>query len=179
MERTISQGINVRDLVWHDQDAYRSLWGWLKRHDLVGEVTWRSAPMDDPARYLFTEPRMLHTQDNEGIWLRVVDAPQALAQRGYGTTSGSISIELPEDTLTPWNAGVVTLDVDSGAASVDHAASGAADLRMPVKTLALLYTGFASARELASAGLLAGDTAAVETADRLFAGPEPWVVEMF
>jgi len=54
-------------------DAYRSLWSYLARHDLVGCIRWENVPMDDPAPDLFAEPRLLQTALDEGAWLRVVD----------------------------------------------------------------------------------------------------------
>ena len=52
-------GVGVR---WRGADAYRSLWSWLARHDLVGRIVWTRAPIDDPALELFVEPRLLNTQ---------------------------------------------------------------------------------------------------------------------
>ena len=164
--RARSQGINVRDMVWQSQDAYRSLWSFLGRHDLVGRITYGSAAADDPAPTLFVEPRLLHTNDGEGIWLRVVDAARALETRGYGA-DGEINIALPQDNLTPWNEGVHRLEAGSDGARVT--AGSSADLTMSAKTLALLYTGFESAQQLASWGLIEGDDDAVRRADAIFA----------
>ena len=49
-------------LIWADLDAYRSLWSFLARHDLVGEIHWMNVPGDDPAQHILLEPRLLHTQ---------------------------------------------------------------------------------------------------------------------
>ena len=38
------QEIVIRDLVWLDLDAYRSLWHFVGQHDLVGRVRWDTAP---------------------------------------------------------------------------------------------------------------------------------------
>jgi predicted acetyltransferase len=46
---TRAQELVVKDLVWLNADAYRSLWSWLGRHDLVGRISWMRAPVDDPA----------------------------------------------------------------------------------------------------------------------------------
>ncbi|MEE9255392.1 MAG: GNAT family N-acetyltransferase [Pseudomonadales bacterium] len=157
----------VRELVWLTPDAYRSLWCFLARHDLVGRVRWQGAPLDDPAAELFFEPRLLNTRDREGIWLRVVDAPVALANRGYDA-QGTITISIHEDQLAPWNNGVYRLDAGPDGAEVSEV-SGDGDIRLNSKALASLYTGFRSARELAGWGLLKGSGEAVRRADALFA----------
>ncbi|MEL7156028.1 MAG: GNAT family N-acetyltransferase, partial [Actinomycetota bacterium] len=162
-----SQELVVRDLAWLDLDAYRSLWSWLKRHDLVGRVSWNTAPLDDPASELFAEPRLLRTVDREGIWFRVVDVERALAGRRY-TGSGAVTIEIPSDDLAPWNPGTYRVEVDEGEAAVTPT-TGGAGLTVPVKALSSMFTGFRSPRSLARWGLLAGDAEAVATADALFA----------
>jgi predicted acetyltransferase len=162
-----SQEIVVRDLAWLTSDAYRSLWSWLARHDLVGRIVWARAPVDDPAPELLVEPRLLHAESRDGIWLRIVDARAALEARGYHTDA-SITLELSGDTLAPWNNGRVKLDCAPDGARV-AATTGAADLRLSVKSLASLYSGFRSARQLHNWGLLDGDDAAIERATRIFA----------
>ena len=98
------QELLVKDFVWLNADAYRSLWSWLARHDLVGRIVWMRAPVDDPAPELFVEPRLLNPQSRDGTWLRIVDASVALAQRGYQTTD-SITVDVAADELSPWNGG--------------------------------------------------------------------------
>lgn len=162
-----SQEIVVRDLAWLSADAYRSLWMYFKRHDLVGRVRWNTAPSDDPAIEYFLEPRLLQARDHEGVWLRLVDVAAALKGRGW-TADGEISITVREDSLAPWNAGSYRLTVSDGAADVAPCPTDT-DIEISVKALASLYTGRRSARELSAWGLLAGDADAVRRADNLFA----------
>ena len=105
-----AQEIVVRDLAWLSPDAYRSLWMFFKRHDLVGRVRWNNAPSDDPAIEYFLEPRMLDARDGEGFWLRLVDVAAALRGRGW-TTDGDVSITVRDDSLAPWNTGNYRLTV--------------------------------------------------------------------
>ena len=160
------QELTIRDLAWLDADAYRSLWSFVARHDLVGRVRWRDAPLDDPAPELMLEPRLLNAQDREGTWFRIVDAPAALAGRGYDA-EGALTIGLAADPLTPWNDGVWQLDAGQGGATATPAA-GEADIRLGVKALTSLWMGFRSATELAAWGLLAGEPQAVARADSIF-----------
>jgi predicted acetyltransferase len=164
---TRNQEIIVRDVAWLDADAYRSLWSWLGRHDLVGRIGWARAPIDDPASELFVEPRLLRAEWRDGIWLRIVDAAAALAARGYAGC-GALILEIAADAIAPWNAGRLQLDVSADAADVRSTAA-TPDVRLTVKALASLYSGYRSARQLRSWGLLDGDDAAIERTDALFA----------
>lgn len=162
-----SQELVVRDLVWLSLDGYRSLWSWIGRHDLVGRVRWDRAPLDDPAPELFVEPRLLHTRDREGLWFRVVAAEAALAGRGYSGT-GRVAIEIVGDQLAPWNNATFSLTVDAGGVEV-KGVSGGGEVRLSIKALASLYTGYRSARRLQRWGLIDGSPDAIRRADDLFA----------
>ena len=163
---TRGQEIIVRDMAWLSMDSYRSMWEWLKRHDLVGRVSYRTAAIDDPAVELFAEPRLLHSVDHEGLWLRVVDAERALKDRAY-SNDGEVTIRLTDDSLTPWNNRTIKLEASTEGAQVSSSES--TDLTMSAKALASLYSGFRSARQLRAWGLVEGGDDAVATADRLFA----------
>lgn len=164
--RVRGQEMRIRDLVWLNTDAYRSLWRFIASHDLVGRVVWANAPRDDPAPELMMEPRMLNMVDQEGYWFRIVDVKAALEGRGY-TTDGELTLQILEDDLAPWNSGVWQLVVRGSECEVTPT-DGPADLVMPVKALASLFTGFRSATDLAAWGLLSGEREALLRADSLF-----------
>lgn len=164
---TRNQELTIKDFVWLNGDAYRSLWSWLARHDLVGRIVWVRAPIDDPAPELFVEPRLLNAQSRDGTWLRIVDAPVALAQRGYQATD-SITVEVAADELSPWNAGRYKLECAPEGATVTPTRASA-DMTLSVKALASLYSGFRSARQLAQWGLVDADDAVLDRASRIFA----------
>ena len=163
---TRGQEIIIRDMAWLSIDGYRSMWEWLKRHDLVGRVSYQTAAADDPAVKLFAEPRLLHGVDHEGIWLRVVDATSALGDRAY-SSEGEITIGLTDDPLTPWNNRSIRLEASPEGAHVTSSKS--ADLQTSAKALASLYSGFRTARQLRAWGLIEGEDHVIDTADRLFA----------
>ena len=163
---TRGQEIIIRDMAWLSMDGYRSMWEWLKRHDLVGRVSYQTAAVDDPAVELFAEPRLLHGVDHEGIWLRVVDATGALGDRAY-SSEGEITIGLTDDPLTPWNNRSIRLEASPEGAHVTSSKS--ADLQTSAKALASLYSGFRTARQLRAWGLIEGEDHVIDTADRLFA----------
>ncbi len=164
---TRAQELLVKDFIWLTPDAYRSLWTWLARHDLVGRIDWPRAPLDDPATELFVEPRLLNKQSRDGIWLRIVDVARSLEARGY-QTSGSITLEVAPDDLTPWNGGRYALECSPDGATV-KSSRGQADLMVSIKALASLYNGYRSARQLAAWGLVEGDDSALARATQIFA----------
>ncbi len=165
--RARSQGIEIRDLVWLDIDAYRALWAFLARHDLVGRITWPRAPVDDPLPELTSEPRMLHASPGEGVWLRIVDVADALAARGY-QSDGELTFEISDDPLAPWNAGRYRLTVSGGRAEVSRT-EAAAELTLPIKALASAWCGYRRVGELAAWGMCSGTAAALARADALLA----------
>ena len=91
-----SHQIVIKELVGLTAGAYRSLWTFISKHDLVGKVTWSNAPPDDPALDLFMEPRLLHAVDRPGIMFRVVDVPNALLGRGYSGGAGSVTLRVAD-----------------------------------------------------------------------------------
>ncbi|NKB97208.1 MAG: GNAT family N-acetyltransferase [Pseudomonadales bacterium] len=170
--RARAQEIKIRDMGWLTLDAYRSMWSFLAGHDLVGRVLWENAPVDDPAPHLFSEPRMLHTDDREGSWMRLIDVPSALNNRGYlpVDTRCRVSLTIESDDLAPWNEGTWALELDGqGGREVTQAEHCNESLTLSVKTLASLYTGMHSALELSQAGLISGPLSSVRAANTAFA----------
>ena len=163
--RARAQEIRIRDLAWLDRSAYAALWQYLARHDLVGRVVWSTAPMDDPAPDLFIEPRLLHAQDLEGTWWRLVDVPAALAQRGYDT-EGVLVLGIAEDDLAPWNVGNWRVEYSREGAEV-QTTRAPADVNLSVRALSSLYSGYSVARHLANAQLITADDAALAQFDRM------------
>jgi len=162
-----SQGLHIRDLVWLDGAAYRSLWSFIARHDLVGKVVWANVPADDPAAEFFIEPRMLNTKEGEGSWLRVVDVESALTQRGY-CGSGEVDLAVVDDSLADWNNGTWRLTASAEGAAVERT-NATPTATIGIKALASLFSGSCSARALASWNLLEADAAVLQTLDAMFA----------
>lgn len=74
----------VVDLVAVTEDAYAALWRILVGLDLVTTVSSRRRPPDDPLPFLLTDPRLVRTTDaRDGMWVRLLDVPGALAARTY------------------------------------------------------------------------------------------------
>jgi predicted acetyltransferase len=172
------QELVIRDLAWLTLEAYLSLWAFVARHDLVGRVRYPTAPPDDPAPELFEEPRLLHPQSVEGLWVRIVDVAGALAARGY-EGAGCLVLDIHGDGMAPWNNGIFRLDT-TGETTQVQPTTVTPDIRMSIKALASLWSGSRSVYTLANWGLLTGEPAGIDTADRLFRTRYvPWCPDHF
>jgi len=162
------QVMTVRDFVALDMDAWRGLWEYIRRHDLVGRVEMNGCiGEDDPAPDLLLEPRMLNRRTGDAIWLRVVDVEKALPERPYGDR-GEIVVAIDGDDACPWNNGSFLLETD-GLTTEVRRTDRPAHLTLPPASLASLLTGQRTATHLSRAGRLeAVNAAALQSADRLF-----------
>ena len=65
-------------------EAHAALWSALLDLDLVGTITSRAIPIDDPLPFLLENPRALRTTNlNDGIWINVLDVPSCFGARTY------------------------------------------------------------------------------------------------
>jgi predicted acetyltransferase len=163
-----SQVLDVKDFVYLDLDAYRGLWEYIRRHDLVGSVhISKCIGADDPAPDLLLEPRVLNRRTSDGIWMRVVDIEAAIPQRPYGDR-GELTFTLHGDDMCDWNNGTYLLETDGKTTAVRRT-DRTPDLTVTPNALATLLAGHRTATHLARAGRLeARDEAALRTADALF-----------
>lgn len=166
--------LQVCDQAWLTARALARLWTLLSDHrSMVPTVTWMG-PANEPM--LAPLPEMRATLLKAERWmLRVVDVAAALTSRGWGC-DGTVDLCVVDDVL-PGNDGEWRLTVEGGAARCERGGHG--DLRLPVRALAPLYAGLFSASTLHGLGWLEGPDAAIAAADRLFAGPEPWMTDRF
>lgn len=160
------QVLTVQDFVALDPEAYRGLWDYLRRHDLVRRVEL-PASEDDPAPSILLEPRMLNTRVSDAIWMRVVDAENALQRRPYGSR-GELSIAVDGDVMCPWNNRTFLLETD-GLTSHVRESEREPDVTVSPNVLASLLAGHRNATYFSRAGLLvARDERTLRTADALF-----------
>lgn len=109
--------------------------------------------------------------------VRVLDPAAALAQRGWpAATAGELELALSDD-LFPENEGCWRLEVAGGAARLERGGRGR--VRLDVRQLAQLLTGYQTPDGLARTGLLEAPEADRATAAALFAAPQPQLAEMF
>jgi predicted acetyltransferase len=109
---------------------------------------------------------------------RIIDAPGAIAARGYAPgLRGAVDVRLV-DRQCDWNDRGWRLTVEDGEGRLEPGGDGA--IEVSVGAFSSLYTGYASTHTLASAGLLRGGTPAERAVlDAAFAGPVPWMPDFY
>jgi predicted acetyltransferase len=81
-----AHAMRVTQLAAVTPEAHVALWQTLLRVDLVGSITTRQLPIDDPLPYLLDNPRVVRTTGlNDGLWLNARDIPTCFGTRTYRT----------------------------------------------------------------------------------------------
>ncbi len=166
--------VTIGEVVTPTPEATRELWRWLFDFDWTSEFSADLLPLDHPLFLLLAEPRRLQFTLNDGVWLRLVDLPGALAARSYAAAE-PVVLEVA-DALLPENAGRWRVS-SRGAERTDQEP----DLRLDVAQLGSVYLGGFDFAGLARALLVEELTPeAAHRADELFrTGIEPWCAEIF
>jgi predicted acetyltransferase len=168
----------VNDLIAATPRAHRQLLAFLGAHrSMAPTFTFHPAPAD-PFLHLLAEQETHAIQKRIDWMLRIVDVDRALTARGWATGArGALHLEV-EDDLVETNSARFVLEVEGGAARVRRGGEGA--LRLHVRALATMYTGFLTPFALHRIGRLQAQALAdLELAARLFAGEQPWMPDMF
>ncbi len=140
------------DLTTIESGARLALLRRLLAFDLTGPVELPARSLEDPVLWWLGGPRAGRARVDDALWVRLVDVPGALEQRGWATDA-DLRVEVTDDRC-PWNARTWRLTVvDGGATCVPDA--GPADLTLPVQALGAAYLGGRSIRSQAEQGLVA------------------------
>ena len=166
----------VADMGATTHRAARRLLGFIASDRSLGDdVAWHGGPAD-AMMGLLPECRFEVTL-NEYWMLRVVDVAAALEARGYPAgLDGALELEVA-DSLIAANHGRFVLTVADGRAAVVRGGTGR--LKLDVRGLASLYSGFRDARALRVLGLAEGDDASLDAATTIFASPPPAMPDSF
>lgn len=172
----------VRELFAVDPAANAALWTNLLTRDLVAEIHARMRPADDPLLHLLANRRDARPRVSDGLWIRLVDLPAALASRRYASAV-DVVIEVTDDLL-PANTGRWRLRAHGPADPAPPACQRAdadPDIKLSVAQLGAAYLGGTRLGSLAAAGqvteLRPGALAALSTA--MSWDPLPWSPMMF
>jgi len=139
----------VREVMATTPAVYQSLWQFLLNVDLTRRVEYPWAAPDEPLLYLVNEPRKLGARLQDGLWLRLLDVPAALAARRY---AAPVEVVLGvTDPMLPDNTGNWLLTGDAASASCTRT-DRPADLDCELGALGAAYLGGASLGALAAAG---------------------------
>ena len=168
--------LHVRDMVALTPQAADSLWSFLRGHrSMSGSVFW-CGPANDPLLGLPGEAPFQVAEPYRWM-LRIVDLTRAFSLRGYPPNiEGDLHLDV-EDPVIPQNNGRFVLRVRHGEASVESGGRG--EFCCSIGGLASLFSGLFPPRQLHMMGWLDAPEAALQMATGLFAGPEPWMSDMF
>jgi predicted acetyltransferase len=166
--------IAVSEVMGTSPQATAMVWRFLCEIDLVRRIDASFLSSTHPLLHMVQEPRRLNLTLMDTLWVRILDAPAALAARAF-PADFAVTFQL-EDALCRWNTGVYC--VEGGRAARSDAEP---ELRFDAATLGSLYLGGVTARQLADAGAIEElAEGAVDRADALFRSPRaPWCPEMF
>jgi predicted acetyltransferase len=168
-------GLTVYDLVGGAPDVLAELLRVIGSWEMVApKVRLRAV---DPALLALCVPVPVPLSW-DFIWMaRLIDVQKAVAGRGWPVTVRTeVDLELV-DSDAPWQSGRWRLEVGDGSGTLERGGTGA--VRVHVRGLSSLFTGFASTVALRAAGLLDGDAVAAARLDAAFAGHLPWMVDYF
>lgn len=170
--------LNVVEALGTTPAATLELWQYLLGVDLIARVEAWNLATDDPILLSVAEPRRLHMEIGDALWLRIVDLAAALAGRGY-RADGAVVFEV-SDEFCPWNAGRWSLRVTDGAAVAEPTAE-APDLACDITDLGAAYLGaFTFAQLSAAARIRELAPGGIRRADDLFrADRAPWCPKVF
>jgi predicted acetyltransferase len=165
--------VRVVEAIGADPAATRDLWRFLLQIDWVDEIRATYLPAGHPLELLAARVSKLGLELTDGLWLRLVDVPSALAARSF---AASATVEVASDPLFPDNVG----RWDVGEVGVKPSRRRP-DVRLDVQALASAYLGGFSFAALAGAGraeeVARGGIARADGAFRTAAAP--WCPENF
>jgi predicted acetyltransferase len=162
--------LDVRELHAATDEARAGLWRFVLGVDLVDEVHAPGLAVDEPVGGFLTNPRACRTASvDDELWLRLLDVDAALNARSYQEAE-PVVVDVQDDRL-PANAGRYLIG-PSGA----ERTTAAAQLRLGVDALAMLYLGDSKATTLVRTGRVdVLDPDAPARLDELFRTAErPW-----
>jgi predicted acetyltransferase len=156
----------------------RALWSIVSSHGTIVSGVRAVVSPADPVTWLTAEPDVTLTRAEQWM-LRLLDAPAAIAGRGF-PPGVSLSVPLAvSDPQLPANAGDWQLEVSDARAALTRARPGAgAPLRLGARGLAALYAGTPLAT-LRRVGLAAGGTPAADAALNAAFAATPYMTDSF
>ncbi|HET9673026.1 MAG TPA: GNAT family N-acetyltransferase [Actinomycetota bacterium] len=172
--RSIPSGIlEVKETMASTPSGYAAIWRYLFDVDLVATVEAWNRPADEPLLQLVREPRRLRFGLMDGLWVRLVDIPAALAARRY-RVDGRVVFDV-SDRFQPSNDGRYELVVERGVGRCERVETHP-DLAGTVNVLGATYLGGVSFTQLGEASQVRElSEGALAVADAMFASsPAPW-----
>jgi predicted acetyltransferase len=168
----------VTCLVAHSEATARALWAVVGTGSSIARTVHAYVSPDDPIHLLLPEEAS-HDVHLERWMLRILDAPRAVAARGYAEhLSGAARLSIT-DPMRESHSGEWVLEVDAGRGSLTRDAAGRAALQVGPNGLASLYAG-TPVHTLRAAGLAGGGSPEGDAfLDAAFGGTPAYLLEYF
>ena len=173
--------------------ATRALWGVVASHSSIAQTVRATVGPADPVQWLTADPDV-RLSDRQAWMLRVLDAPAAVAARGFPAGVGLTTVLRLADPDRPAHIGWWTLDVGGSKGVLTPAEPGPdrapadpgpggtrpdpAALTLGPRGFAALYGGTPLAT-LRRAGLAAGGDPGLDAALDAAFGAEPFMLDSF
>ena len=169
--------IQVSEVCAEELDVALAFWRLIGTSSTQAELVRATGAPEHPLLLLLPD-QDLKTTDEIRWMLRVVDAPGAIAARGFpAAVRAAVDVEIT-DRQCDWNAGRWRLVVEDGNGTLTRGGNG--DVSITANALAALYSGYASATTLRQAGMLTGgDTRAWSDLTAAFSGPTPTIADFY
>ncbi len=177
-QSTRDSGYNLKicDRICLTHAASQRFWTLMSDHrSLADRLFWYGSTVDPMLSML--EEQIYRVEHLERWLLRILNVEQALARRGYPHgVEADLHLDV-EDPLFSTNHGCFTLQIAGGSGQVTRGGRG--DLKLGIRSLAPLYSGFLSASQLQQMGWVSGEEAVIAIANTIFAGVAPWMTDHF
>lgn len=168
----------VRGVQAASSDTLRGLWSIVASHGSIADSVQGWINPADPLWWL-TQERDASIKGRRMWMLRVVDAPAAIAARGFPSAVSMRTTLTIIDQSRPVNSGTWTLTVASGKGELAAAPAGDATvLTLGARGLAALYAGMPVA-SMRLAGLAAGGDRDTDAAMNAAFSATPYMLDAF
>lgn len=146
--------------------ASRRLLATLRDFDLIYDMKVEGVPLDDPSVTLAKDVRVAEARLVDGLWLRILDLPAAIAAREFYADLDLV-LDVTDEQF-PTNAGTWRLTAAGGKGAITRT-DDAADVSLSIQDLGAAYLGYDHFRRQELAGLLADLTpGALRALDKAF-----------
>ncbi len=173
--------LDVTALVAGSERTARALWSVVGSGSSIARRVHASIAPHDPI-HLIVDLEADASATTHRWMLRLLDAPAAIAARGWPPAASVDQSLVIDDTECPDNSGSWILTVEAGTGRLERADTDHADgaLRLGARGLAALYAGTPIAA-LRTAGLAEGGDLGAHDArlDAAFGTPSPYSIEYF
>lgn len=167
---------HIRDMVIATPAAARGIWSFFAgQRSSIQRVIWFGGVQEPMFVWLSDQLHEIHEQWR---WmLRLVDARAALQARGFAPhIKAELHLDI-HDPLLPWNHGRFICHIEGGEVQVKPGGEG--HIQIDIRALAAVFSGYWSATDALSTGLIQGEETHLTPMNHAFAGAHPWMPDMF